>query len=261
MNIGIVGLGFVGNAIKRSFEIKNINVICYDKYKNGGIGKINDTINCHILFLCLPTILKNNDFDLSNLNEVLLYYNKIKFTGLIVIKSTITPTTTFYFKKKYKYLKLLHNPEFLSARTAFKDFHNQKHIVIGGDYINSKILYNFYNKYYTGCLISLMTTNESESLKLCANSFYAVKIQFFNEIYDMCHKIENCDFETVKNGILKNGWVNNQHTSVPGSDGKLSFGGACFPKDTQALLSFLKKKNSKCKILKATVEENIEMRN
>ena len=29
------------------------------------------------------------------------------------------------------------------------------------------------------------------------------------------------------------------HTNVPGTDGKLSYGGACFPKDTNALNNFM----------------------
>jgi UDPglucose 6-dehydrogenase len=105
-----------------------------------------------------------------------------------------------------------------------------------------------------------MTTNESESLKIFANSFYAVKIQYFNELYDMCKKIDNCNYKTIVKGIIKNGWVSENHTSVPGSDGKLSFGGACFPKDTRALLSFLNDNNIRCEVLKGAVKENKEMR-
>ena len=41
-NIGIIGLGFVGNSMYESFKLKGIevnnNLFGYDKYKNGGIG-------------------------------------------------------------------------------------------------------------------------------------------------------------------------------------------------------------------------------
>ena len=36
--------------------------------------------------------------------------------------------------------------------------------------------------------------------------------------------------------MLKNDWINPMHTKVPGTDGKLSYGGMCFPKDTKALI-------------------------
>ena len=38
---------------------------------------------------------------------------------------------TVNLAEKYHNLKLIHNPEFLTAVTAFEDFHNQKHIVLG----------------------------------------------------------------------------------------------------------------------------------
>jgi len=256
--IGIVGLGFVGSAIMRSFKEKNIDVIGYDKYKNNGIGNIKETLNTDICFLCLPTIFKKNGYDLSSFIEVLGYYNNNDYNGVIVIKSTIVPNTCNEFKKTYRNLTIIHNPEFLSAKTAYLDFHNQKHIVIGG---NNKVILDFYKKNYPQAEISVMTSTESECLKISANSFYAVKIQFFNEIYKMCEKLSDCDYNVVKSGIIKNGWVNKQHTNVPGSDGKLSYGGACFPKDTKALLHYMLNDNTPCKVLNATVIENMEMRN
>jgi len=258
INIGLIGLGFVGGALKKSFEEKNINIVCYDKYKNGGIGNIKDTLQTDITFLCLPTQLKNKMFDLCGLNEILNYYNNKKYEGDVVIKSTLTPMTCNNFIKKYSKLNIVHNPEFLSAKTAYEDFHNQKHIVIGG---NSDLLFEFYKFFYPKSDISIMNHIESESLKIFSNSFYSVKIQFFNELYDMCQKLDNCDYNIIKKGIIKNGWVNEQHTSVPGSDGKLSYGGACFPKDTTALLQYLLNENIRCKVLNATVIENMEMRN
>ena len=54
--------------------------------------------------------------------------------------------------------------------------------------------------------------------------------------------------------------INKMHTTVPGPDGKLSYGGYCFPKDTNALLNLMKKKDAKCKVLNATIEERNEMR-
>ena len=60
--------------------------------------------------------------------------------------------------------------------------------------------------------------------------------------------------------MLKNKWISPTHTSVPGPDGKLSYGGMCFPKDTNALLQLMKKKDVPCKILEATILERNEMR-
>ena len=96
-------------------------------------------------------------------------------------------------------------------------------------------------------------------MKSFVNSFYAVKVQFFNELYSLCRKI-NCSYDVVKNLMLKNGWINAQHTKVPGPDGKLSYGGGCFPKDTKALLEYMKKNNSHHAILEACIKEHDTMR-
>ena len=60
--------------------------------------------------------------------------------------------------------------------------------------------------------------------------------------------------------MLKNKWINPMHTNVPGPDGKLSYGGYCFPKDTNALLEFMKKKNTPCHVLASVITERNIMR-
>jgi UDPglucose 6-dehydrogenase len=96
-------------------------------------------------------------------------------------------------------------------------------------------------------------------MKLFVNNFYAVKIQFFNELYLAC-KANGSNYSIIKDMMLKNGWINPSHTNVPGKDGKLSYGGACFPKDTNALLHYMKKHNIPCGIIDATVSERNKQR-
>jgi len=51
------------------------------------------------------------------------------------------------------------------------------------------------------------------------------------------------------------------HTDVPGIDGQISYGGYCFPKDTNALLHHMKREGCPHLVLQATVEERNIMRN
>jgi nucleotide sugar dehydrogenase len=263
MKIGIIGLGFVGKAIYKSFKEKNINVLGYD---------IKDTINTfeeclisEILFLCLPTQFNEitKCYDKSIIENVLRDLNNHNYNGLVVIKSTIEPLSTDILQEKFSSLKLFHNPEFLSAATAYEDFHHQSHIVLGksnkGDYKDLILLEEFYHTYYPDAKISLCSSTESESMKIYLNSFYAVKIQFFNELYLLCDKTKT-DYNNVLDLMLKNNWINPMHTKVPGNDGKLSYGGYCFPKDTNALLHFMKSNESPCKVLEATINERNNMR-
>jgi UDP-glucose 6-dehydrogenase len=60
--------------------------------------------------------------------------------------------------------------------------------------------------------------------------------------------------------MLANNWINSKHTQVPGPDGLLSYGGSCFPKDTNAFLKYMKKYGTPSKVLEATTIERNEMR-
>ncbi len=263
LKIGIIGIGFVGNAIKQCFEKKKIKVICYDKFKK--YDKFHNILITDLIFLCLPTPYcnKNKCFDTNAIVEVCKLLSTFNYNGIVIIKSTIETSSTNILSNKFNNLQLIHNPEFLSAKTAVEDFENQKHIVIGKSdnfSIRSlKKIYKFYNDYFPNADISICSSNESETMKLFLNSFYSVKIQFFNELYDFALK-NRLNFEKIRELMLKNNWINPMHTQVPGSDGKLSYGGACFPKDTKALLSLMKNSNCYYNVLEATINEQFIIR-
>ena len=258
--ISIIGLGFVGGSMVKSFKLKGFQVKGYDKFKES--DSFEECLKSDIMFLALPTIFneETNTYDKEPMHETCKKLVENNYKGLVVIKSTVEPETTKIFSNLYK-LDLVHNPEFLTAATAFEDFHNQKHIVLGkGPNVdNIDNLIDFYKKGYPDAEFSICTSTESESMKSFVNCFYATKVQFFNELYLLCQSM-NCDYDKVKNLMLKNKWINPMHTNVPGTDGKLSYGGHCFPKDTNALLQFMKTKNTNHKVMEAVIEERNEMR-
>ena len=300
MIISIIGLGFVGDAMLKSFEKKgliyNKDIFVYDKYKNGGIGLLEDVLQANITFLALPTQYNEEtcSYNLESIYECCNFLSENKYMGTVVIKSTIEPGTIDTLEKLYPLLNFVHNPEFLTARTAFDDFHNQKHIVLGKGLMckqqNFDIVKEFYSLYYLysrsvlepepkseleseleselkplpesklKAKISLCNSCESETMKICCNSFYAIKVQFFTELYMLCNNI-GCDYNIVKNLMLDNNWINPMHTNIPGPDGKISYGGMCFPKDTNALNEFMKKSSSPSMILEACIKERNNMRN
>jgi UDPglucose 6-dehydrogenase len=261
--IGIIGLGFVGDSILKSLQKKNCITKGYDKNKCS--DSYLSTIKSDIIFLCLPTVFdeEKSEYDKSCIHEVCNNLVKDNYQGIVIIKSTVEPTTTEKLCCNFPSLKFIHNPEFLTAATAFEDFHNQKHIVLGQSKNTTKqdvdMLVEFYKQYYPEAKISICTSTESESMKSFVNCFYSVKIQFFNEIYLLCLKT-GCNYNTVKELMLKNGWINPMHTNVPGTDGLLSYGGYCFPKDTNALVEFMKKIDSPHEVLEATISERNKMR-
>jgi len=317
-NIGIIGLGVLGNAIYETFKkysngcdssndgcdstIKHIKtLVSYDKYK--GIGSIESIKDCDIVFLCLPTEYSDtlSQLNVGEIDTVCKQLVELKYSGIILLKSTVEPGTCELLNAKYTNLKIIHNPEFLTARTAQYDFAHQSHIILGltsYSHVDSTMyIAKFYSAIFNvvmfngiiknnivendndndndndtnngdlSCIpsnadapiISICSSLESETIKLACNSFYATKIQFFTEINLLCSKI-GIEYNNVKNKMLMNGWINPMHTNVPGHDGQISFGGACFPKDINALNSFMQKNNIVHRVINSVVIENKEMR-
>lgn len=263
MKCAIIGIGFVGNAILQSFLKRQINVVCYDKYKS--FDKLEECLQTELCFLCLPTLFEDEtrEYNKTSLIETCEYLNENNYQGIVVIKSTVEPKTTQTLSALYPSLKFVHNPEFLTARTAVEDFENQSHVVLGECKNNNEtsidILIDFFRKHYPSAKITHCSSVESECMKIFCNTFYAVKIQYFTELYSLCKKMD-CDYDTVTSLMLKNDWINPMHTKIPGPDRMISYGGFCFPKDTNALLAFMQKQGTPSKVLESVIEERNEMR-
>lgn len=269
MKLSIIGLGFVGSAIQNSVLQKGFIVdqtlFIYDKYKQGGIGSLQQCIDSDLLFLCLPTPFDplTNQYDKGSIMECSEQLSFLGYKGVIVLKSTVEPETTDHLSTLFPTLQFVHNPEFLTARTANEDFHNQTHIVLGKPTSLSPKVYlplvQFYSTHYPNAQISMCSSVESESMKIFCNTFYSIKVQFFTELHQLCQK-NGTDYNVIRNLMLSNKWIHPMHTVIPGPDGQLSYGGACFPKDSNALLEYMKKMNSPHSLLEASIKERNEMR-
>ena len=262
MKIGICGLGFVGNAVNTFFVNANISTCVYDKYKN--INQLEDLLVSDLIFICLPTNIKDdNQYEMTEINITMMLLEKQKYTGLVIIKSTVLPKYCSFINNLYPSLKIINNPEFLSSKTAVEDFANQKHIILGytiqsKDYIN--IVKDMYLELFPNAIISITSSEESALTKLACNSFYATKVQFFTELYLLANKL-NLDYDNVRDLMLKNDWINPMHTKVPGNDGHISFGGACLPKDIRALSKFMNNYEVSNLVLDAVIKDNNLTRN
>jgi len=262
MKLGICGIGFVGNAIYKYFDKKGYTLFLYDKYKN--IGTFEELLESDILFICLPTLYDDNlkTYDMTEIDNTLYLLSLHYYSGIILIKSTVLPDYCSQQNELYNNLFIISNPEFLSAKTSVEDFENQTHIILGyTKYSQSKIdiIESLYKENFNNAIISITVSETANLVKLSCNSFYAIKIQYFTEIYLLCQKL-NIPYEDVKKLMLNNNWINPMHTNVPGHDGKISFGGSCFPKDINALNQFMISNNINNRILNSTIIEQQQMR-
>ena len=59
---------------------------------------------------------------------------------------------------------------------------------------------------------------------------------------------------------MADGRIGDSHLNVPGPDGKLGFGGSCFPKDVQALIKFAEEQSIDLSVLKGVWKTNLLVR-
>lgn len=261
--IGVIGNGFVGSAVNNFFSKRGHDVRVYDKYQEefSSAENLMSVMNTEYLFLCLPTpYIPDFGFNITALEDTCKILQSRKYVGTVIIKSTVEPGTIRSLSQRFNNLMIVHNPEFLTARTADFDFENQRHIVIGGLHVKVCMnVYSLYKKEFGDTPITICSSEQSESMKLFCNAFYAIKVQAFNEFAFMCKRM-NIEYNEVRDMMLKNGWINSMHTLVPGTDGEFSYGGECFPKDTNALNHFMKRLGTPHGVLEACIEERNKIR-
>jgi UDPglucose 6-dehydrogenase len=239
MQIGIVGNGFVGNAIYQNFKNKVFTKV-FDVKPEKCMNSLEDVLLSDIVFVCLPTpMYKNGECNVSFIEEFFRSANIYKHDPLFVIKSTVPIGTTERMCRLRDDLKIVHNPEFLTAVNAVEDFRNTDRNIIGGRQDLCLELRDFYVKHFPNTPVQIVKSNESETIKYFCNSFLAVKVALFNNLYEICEKFE-MNFDSVKDGVISDNRIGPSHTKVPGPDGLMGFGGYCFPKDINALINTLK---------------------
>jgi UDPglucose 6-dehydrogenase len=259
-NIGIVGLGFVGNAIKESMDFSAVNIIAVDRDPQRSTHNFTDLKDCEGIFVAVPTPFGDDgECDTSILEEVLEKLNDLEYSNVIISKCTAPPDV--YKTLNEKYPNLVHAPEFLTAANAVQDYANGTFCIIGGrvrayqreaERIIKIGQTNLEN-------ISYCSISEASLSKYVINSFMATKVIFMNEIYRLSEKL-GTDYNKIADMVTMDPRIGNSHMRVPGPDGAFGFGGACFPKDTSALLKFAEKFNVNLSVLDSAVHKNTLLR-
>ena len=254
--VGVIGFGFVGEAQAFAFSpISNVRI--YDIDNDKKINTLYETLKSNYVFICVPTPMKKNgDQDLSYIEEV---FKKAIPGPIYIIKSTLLPGTTKKLIKKYKNLKIIFSPEFLTERTAKLDIITQARIILGGEKKLTQKCRKLFNKRFKNKTIIETDSNTAEFIKYMNNTFFATKVSIMNEFYRLA-KILDIDWETALYGFVTDHRIGDSHLNVPGPDGKLGFGGACFQKDINSFISFAKKNKINMNILEAAWKTNLEVR-
>lgn len=261
LKIGIVGHGFVGKATDYGFSVKTEKFIV-DPLINTNIQQLSE-FNPKITFVCVPTPMGLSGVqDSSIIESVVKELTKKCPESIIVIKSTVIPSILQTLEKANN--NIIYNPEFLREKHAYEDFINSDMIILGGNKNISSTVSTYYYK-HSKCITKehIFTDIYTASLvKYSINTFLASKVLFFNEMNEIFQKIESNDsWENFIKIISKDKRIGSSHMDVPGHDGKKGFGGACFPKDTAALLKYAESIGVDFQSLKAVIKKNNKIRN
>ena len=223
LNIGIIGCGVIGNALKRWIIEHNSNCNLFLSDPPKGLNDDLSTVDVFFISIHIPTEIN----DTQNLDLLKDIIRKLP-NKPIFIRTTLIPGTTDILKRELN-KNIIFMPEFLREKTAYEDFCSQPMIFCGEVDLLKSI---FLSKKY-----EVMTSYEAEITKYAHNVFCALKVTFFNGIHELAIK-NNCNYENIRKGLLLSGNISERHTMVPGPDGKLGFGGKCFPKDVNAFEKF-----------------------
>lgn len=283
--VGVIGQGFVGGAVARAFGlVEGIVVETYDKYHADRTTNPLDELvrRSRYVFVCVPSpALPNGECDTSTVQEVVGDVAKTAKAyddnerRIIVIKSTVPPGTTDLLASKYADapIDIVFNPEFLNARSAFEDFISQEYVVLGGDTSACSKVAGLYGRLLQGdategARAAIVSARTAEMVKYTKNCFFAVKMSYAQEVYDMCRALDISYDQMIEVAKLDDrmGW---EHWRVPGPTPAAGpwagqqlrgWGNVCIPKDVMAFRRHAEDLGVDTKVLNAAWEKNLEVR-
>ena len=227
-------------------------------------------LNSDVTFVCVGTpSADDGSIDLNFIyeaaEEVGRSLRKKKGYHVVVMRSTIVPGTTdkvreiaekLSGKKAGKGFGICMCPEFLRQGQAVYDTFNPDRVVIGEhDRRAGSVIEKLFKKFYKGKKVPIlrMNTVSAEMVKYVSNSILATKVSFINEIANICERVPNVDVYEVAEGVGLDRRIGPLFLEAgPG------FGGSCFPKDVNAIVSFSRELGYQPRILETVLKVNEE---
>jgi len=260
--IAVIGYGYVGKAFVKMLE-GHYDVVIYDPAYNPShnydgvhfVDALQDFKECSLGVVCVPTPQSpDGSCDTSYVRSTLETLN----SPLIVIKSTVTPGTTDELRTQSG-KRIVFSPEYVGESKYYNPFFGSDmkevpFVIAGG---NDKDCNDYFD-----ILIPILgptktyfktTSLSAEVIKYMENTYFAIKLTFINEMYNICQTL-GADWYAVREGWLLDPRVERMHTAVFPSD--RGFKGKCLPKDTLALVQAAKNKGYEPRFLQEMIENN-----
>jgi nucleotide sugar dehydrogenase len=240
--IAVAGYGHVGKSMVAMLK-DHYNVLVFDPQYNESnnfesvkfVKDLSELKTAVLGIICVPTpMAPDGGCDTSLVEEAV----KKMEAPVILIKSTVKPGTTDRLKKETG-KRIVFSPEYVGDSKYYNPYFNTDmkavpFFAVGGSSDDSNYVLDLMfpilgptKQYYKTSAIN------AEMMKYMANTFFAAKITFVNEMYEIC-KALGADWYEVREGWLLDPRIERMHTAV--FPEKRGFDGKCFPKDVSAII-------------------------
>jgi len=220
----------------------------------------DDFDDADVYFVCVGTPSDaNGDADVSAVFAVADTIAQIATKpALVAIKSTVPVGTCDDVESRLAsastQLEVVSNPEFLKEGDAVNDFFKPDRIVLGAETEPARrLLRELYAPLQlSGERLVITDRRSSELIKYASNTMLAMRVSFMNELSRLCHAT-GADIHAVRLGVGTDTRIGRRFLYAgPG------YGGACFPKDVQALMHLGERYHVPMRLAEATHRANRE---
>lgn len=283
--VGIVGYGVVGKGIHRLFG-ESVRAI-YDPYIGDADAEYASDLDypyseykhtntfedkkkfkdLDLIVVCVMTKEnKDGTCDMSIVEETAEWVSKVNRKAIFLVKSTSLPNDLERIKKKYK-LRLVFSPEYMGESKYFTPFWKypdpfemkyHEFQIFGGDPKDASECIDIFIRVMGPHVKFHITDIKTASLaKYMENTFFATKVTFCNEWYDIA-KSYDVDYNELRDLWLLDSRISPMHTAVFPKD--RGYGGKCYPKDLKAIVVDVEKVGYKAELLLSVNKVNKKIR-
>lgn len=214
--------------------------------------------NHQIFFICVGTPSREDgSADLSYIQRAAEWIGEhMQEHKVIVVKSTVPVGTqkkvaAWIGSKQRKPISfdVVSNPEFLREGSALHDALHPDRIILGTDSQAAADVVSSLYRTYTGPIIRTQPST-AELIKYASNAFLATKISYMNELSRLCDQC-GVSISDVAQGMGLDPRIGSSFLRAG-----IGYGGSCFPKDVNALLSTAEQYGIHLSLLEKVVQIN-----
>ncbi len=252
--IAIIGYGYVGKALRELFP----DALIFDPVYSESNSQKEINLKCNFAIISVPTAERpDGSCDISVVEKSIAWLK----TPHILIKSTISPGTTAKLSKKY-HKKIVFSPEYTGESKYWSPYNwkiiEEPFLILGGPRSETKYMLEIFKKKMGPVKHYFQTdSTTAELVKYMENSFYATKVTFCNEFFEIA-KTFGVDYNELRELFIADPRLSPMHTLV--FEDQRGFGGKCFPKDVNAIVKASTVAGYNPKLLREVLSSNKKFR-